>query len=726
MGVTYHERMRTRGGRRGRRAPAGSRSIALAAVAAAVLSVLTIGSQPDAAEAAVASNFDAGYIISDETMYSSREMTAAEIDAFLDAKGTSCRASGSIACVKDVLISYPAQAASAYCTGMSASSNATAGQMVAAVAVACGINPQVLLVLIEKEQSLVTRSTPTSYAYRYATGFACPDTSGCNDEKAGFFVQVYSAAKQFQIYAAKPESFNHVAGRYNSILYNPNSGCGASSVFIRNQATASLYNYTPYQPNAAALANLYGTGDNCSSYGNRNFWRIFSDWFGNPSNLLDNGSFENNTASWQFRGTLDRQVIQTATADAGASAMRLRANTAGDSLQQSVNRTVLPGESYDGSMAVRTISAGSTAKIRVAVWGLGGSAENSVSALTVGNSWTDVETSLLVERSGHTQVRIEVYVDTPGVLVEVDDARVVRSPRQELRAAVPMSSPSFEEGNGGWAPGNGFINWVFYDGGAPGGGSKYLASNTTVTNRSVAQTVAWDVRSSGSYTARVWLRSANGQPFRGVFALWALGGKAESASTPFTVTGEWTQVSVTLPVTADDNRRLKAEIYLVSTGITLYMDNASIQPNLTTNGSFESGAPPWTTGQSGTNLVTYPSGSGQYIPVDGTRIGATNVTQSGGSIRVDTARLLRTGEQYTASLWVRSAAVGRSGGVTLALWALGGDAPLNASTSATVGDRWTQLTVKLPVTVEAASTLRLELYQATPGFTILVDGAELY
>jgi hypothetical protein len=51
-------------------------------------------------------------------------------------------------------------------------------------------------------------------------------------------------------------------------------------LFIENSATAALYNYTPYQPNQAALNNLYGTGDGCSAYGNRNFWRIFNDWFG--------------------------------------------------------------------------------------------------------------------------------------------------------------------------------------------------------------------------------------------------------------------------------------------------------------------------------------------------------------------------------------------------------------------------------------------------------------
>ncbi|MFT4028605.1 MAG: carbohydrate binding domain-containing protein [Protaetiibacter sp.] len=717
--------MRTRGGRHGTVMSDHRRLLALVVAAACAVGVI-IGTSDEPAEAAVASNFDAGYIISDETMYSSREMTAAQVDAFLDAKGASCTANGTISCVKDVLISYSAQAVNAYCSAMSAATNATAGQMIVAVAVACGINPQVLLVLIEKEQSLVSRTTPTSYSYRYATGFACPDSSGCSDEKAGFFVQVYSAAKQFRIYAAKPSSFNYLAGQYNSILYNPNTQCGSSSVYIRNQATASLYNYTPYQPNAAALANMYGTGDSCSSYGNRNFWRIFSDWFGNPANLLDNGSFENNTTSWDFRGNIDRQVITTSTADAGNSAMRLRANTAGSSLQQSVTRSVVVGESYDAEIAVRTIVAGTTASIRIAVWGLGGTNENAVTSVSVGGEWTEVETDLLVQKAGHVQVRIEVYVDTPGVLIEVDDARIVRTASQDLRAAVTMSSPSFEQGDGGWAPGNGFINWVFYDGGAPDGGSKYLASNTTVSGRSVAQSVTWDVASSGSYTARVWLRSASGTPFTGVFALWALGGTTQSASTPFTVGADWTQFSVTLPVTTTNNTILKLEIYLGTTGSTLYMDNASIQPNLAENASFESGVTPWTFAQTGTNLVSYAGGSGQYVPVDGKRIGATNVSQANASIYIDTARFLREGEEYTASLWVRSASAGTTGSVTLALWALGGDESINATTSATVGDSWQQLTVSLPVTVEAASQLRLELYQATTGFTIFVDGAELY
>ena len=58
------------------------------------------------------------------------------------------------------------------------------------------------------------------------------------------------------------------------------SGCGSGPVTIKNLATASLYTYTPYQPNAAALAAYPGAGDRCSTYGNRNFFRLFQKYFG--------------------------------------------------------------------------------------------------------------------------------------------------------------------------------------------------------------------------------------------------------------------------------------------------------------------------------------------------------------------------------------------------------------------------------------------------------------
>ncbi len=111
---------------------------------------------------------------------------------------------------------------------------------------------------------------------------AVPTPPPCNPAYAGLFNQLYSASRRFQEYADPANNFRYKAGQWNQIQYNPDLACGTGNVFLANRATAGLYNYTPYQPNTAAMANLYGTGDACSAYGNRNFWRMFSDWFGNP------------------------------------------------------------------------------------------------------------------------------------------------------------------------------------------------------------------------------------------------------------------------------------------------------------------------------------------------------------------------------------------------------------------------------------------------------------
>jgi hypothetical protein len=139
------------------------------------------------------------------------------------------------------------------------------------------INPQVLIVLLQKEQSLITDDWPWLTQYSSATGAYCPDTAPCDASQAGFGTQVREAARLFRYYMDTP--FLYFIGN-NYVRYNPNAACGGTTVYIENLATEALYHYTPYQPNAAALNNLYGTGDSCSAYGNRNFWRMFNDWFG--------------------------------------------------------------------------------------------------------------------------------------------------------------------------------------------------------------------------------------------------------------------------------------------------------------------------------------------------------------------------------------------------------------------------------------------------------------
>lgn len=264
------------------------------------------------AQALSGSAFNPGRIIDDEYFFNGDAIGAGDIQTFLNSKLPLCDTNGTqsktysyggstvtttravyaqrfsypqppYTCLKDYQEDSPAKSADAYCTGAVAAGRKTAAQIIYDAGKACNVSQKVLLVLLQKEQSLLTDDWPWPNQYSAATGYACPDTAPCDPEFAGLFNQIYYAARQYQRYAAQPELFGHRKGRDNSVRYSPNAACGSSTVFIQNQATAGLYNYTPYQPNPAALSNLYGTGDGCSAYGNRNFWRLYNDWFGSTT-----------------------------------------------------------------------------------------------------------------------------------------------------------------------------------------------------------------------------------------------------------------------------------------------------------------------------------------------------------------------------------------------------------------------------------------------------------
>ena len=237
-----------------------------------------------AAAASLGGDFNAGFIISDQNFYNSVSMSQADVQNFLNAEEPACRATSGPTCLRSYTVATTARLDSGgNCATYPGGGTQTAAAVIVNVGLSCGISPKVLLVLLEKEQGLVSSTAPTASMYRSATGYGCPDTAACDSTYYGFFNQVYMAALQFKRYAASPNSWSYAAGRTNNVLYSPNAACGTKSVYIQNQATASLYIYTPYTPDAAALANLYGTGDSCSAYGNRNFWRTYSDWFGSPT-----------------------------------------------------------------------------------------------------------------------------------------------------------------------------------------------------------------------------------------------------------------------------------------------------------------------------------------------------------------------------------------------------------------------------------------------------------
>ncbi len=168
-------------------------SVALALVVALVAAVLVpLTAAPSPAAAATASDWDPGFIISDEQFYDSDSMTANDVQSFLNGKVSSC-ASG-FTCLKSYSQATTTIPADRYCNGYQASGSQTAAQIIDAAARSCGISQRVLLVLLEKEQSLITSRSPGSWAYTAATGQSCPDTAPCDPNFSGFFYQVYYAA----------------------------------------------------------------------------------------------------------------------------------------------------------------------------------------------------------------------------------------------------------------------------------------------------------------------------------------------------------------------------------------------------------------------------------------------------------------------------------------------------------------------------------------------------
>ncbi|WP_284231128.1 hypothetical protein [Arenivirga flava] len=151
------------------------------------------------AAAADLRTFDPGNIISDENFFNSATMDAPGVQRFLDSQVSSCP-SGSL-CLKNFRQDTFTRAGDRYCSEYAGAGRESAADIIAKVARACGINPQVILVTLQKEQGLVRASNPSRAAVDRAMGYMCPDTpQGCNPAYFGFYNQVFNAARQFKLY----------------------------------------------------------------------------------------------------------------------------------------------------------------------------------------------------------------------------------------------------------------------------------------------------------------------------------------------------------------------------------------------------------------------------------------------------------------------------------------------------------------------------------------------
>jgi len=236
----------------------------------------------ESTSAADLSNFDAGDIMSDEVMSDYNSMSVSEIQTFLKSKNAcnkkSSHKSSYTQKYNGTKYTWHVENYTYVCMADEDFNGESAAQIIYNAAQDYKINPKVLIVMLQKESGLITDLYPNSINYRSAMGYGCPDTAACDSKYYGLKNQIRNAASLLHTVLTGGWT-NYPIGK-NSIYYHPTKSCGSSKVYIKNLATSALYRYTPYQPNSAALKAGYGTGDDCSSYGNRNFYAYYTDWFG--------------------------------------------------------------------------------------------------------------------------------------------------------------------------------------------------------------------------------------------------------------------------------------------------------------------------------------------------------------------------------------------------------------------------------------------------------------
>lgn len=296
---------------------------------AVIITAITTTSPP---VQATTTGFKANEIMSDTVMTNSSSMSPSQIQNFLNSKLPTCDTNGTQLSEYggpdlngDGKVQRWEWGKSKYnqttfpCLKDYTQGGKKASQIIYDVSQKYKINPQSLIALLQKEQGLVTDTWPLNIQYRSATGYGCPDTAPCDSQYYGLTNQLDWAAEMFRsIIDQNPNWYSpYIKGSNPRVYWHPSvgnyinstgaddarSGCGYNPLNISNWTTAALYSYTPYRPNQAALNAGYGTGDSCSSYGNRNFYSYFTDWFGATSTPLFKINNEGNTVYLSYGDT---------------------------------------------------------------------------------------------------------------------------------------------------------------------------------------------------------------------------------------------------------------------------------------------------------------------------------------------------------------------------------------------------------------------------------------
>jgi hypothetical protein len=196
--------------------------------------------------------------------------------------------------------------------GAPCNTNVSAAAMIYYAAQVYGVNPQVVLATMQKEQSIISAPTFDQYKVNFAMGYGCPDSGGCSTSpNSNFLWQMdngtYTLRKNYESARGNlswwwPVS-SYVCGTPHN-YYKPSLNPGASTTFydesgvayatytIANAATSSFYCYTPHAYNnpSGAFGNpQFGTTGLYYS-GSYNFVKYFNLWFGSTYAFMYNGT----------------------------------------------------------------------------------------------------------------------------------------------------------------------------------------------------------------------------------------------------------------------------------------------------------------------------------------------------------------------------------------------------------------------------------------------------
>lgn len=232
--------------------------------------------------AAIAQTVDPGFnpnrIIEDSDLMNYSAMDLAEIQRFLQNKNsylanyTTLNAHGTTKSAAEII--YDASNNNFDCDGVTLSESPTEAEKQEKCRRITTVNPKFLLILLQKEASLIENSNPPQARLDWATGYGCPDGWVCNPYYKGFGKQVNSAALQFLAYMNEQSRYSYKAGETYTFT-NPYGTISQEKMTVTpaNKATAALYNYTPHVFN-----------------GNYNVYKLWNRYFPKTTKLYPDGS----------------------------------------------------------------------------------------------------------------------------------------------------------------------------------------------------------------------------------------------------------------------------------------------------------------------------------------------------------------------------------------------------------------------------------------------------